>query len=127
MKKQILRIEDKEGRGMYHTLWSIAVTNLFGNLSVDLDKHPEPYEDKLLNEQWDSMRPDEEYFCGFVDEEQFKKWVHNPQWRKSLNFYGGIMKTYEVDECDLVVGETQVMFIKDKAMLIKEDKVTCFE
>jgi hypothetical protein len=127
MKHQVIRIEDKHGKGMYHSLWSIAVTKIFGDSSYDPVTHADPYEDKLLEEQWYKLVENADYYYGFIDEAQFKKWVKDPQWRKTLNFYGGVMKFYEVEDKDVLVGETQVMFLKDNAKLVKEEKVTFFD
>ncbi|MDX1532795.1 MAG: hypothetical protein R3230_01160 [Nitrosopumilaceae archaeon] len=68
-----------------------------------------------------------EFVFGFLNKRQYLKWVYDPQWRYSMNSYGGKLQVWEVEESKVLVGDTQVIFFEMDAELVAEVKPSYFD
>lgn len=118
---EVLRLELKSGIGIYRdnkddtdmlSTWNQA-TNSFRDDTI----HQLPTKDRILN--YDEYF-DRDYIFGFKDIEQYKKWVFDPSWRKNLKKYNVVLSTYEVPKEFVKFGQKQLIFLKEKAKLIKQ-------
>lgn len=133
---EVWRLETDEGIGIYQSvigfdgrrqpsLWSRSTNN-----SCDPDWHPIPHSSQHLMSQFDDkahLRNFIEYSFGFSGKRQFLQWVFDPKWRHALVKNGVLLNIYNVDKRLCLVDNHQVMFIKDKAKLIKTMAVNAFD
>ena len=120
----ILRVELPGcGSGMYSANGKNFAFNHMQNTSGE---HP-PYRQDVkfvtnykmnfdcdFNPMFGFIKNDDFYF-GFVDFDQFKKWVSKDGWIEGLKNEGFVLSTYEVDSKFVCVGDTQLIFKKSKS------------
>lgn len=123
---EVWRIEDVEGFGMYYNLW-------WKTADTQNDQwHPTPYESHgLLNQarNKEHIRGGlvEPYHFGFSGKRQFLQWVYDPEWRKNMHLFGAKLKVYKVDKRYCCIDDHQVMFVKEKATLVREMDIDIFD
>ena len=110
--KTIFRIEDaKTGIGMYHS----GKAQFFMN-EGDYDNHPAPSRDSLLVQNINVFKKRDGYASasdfkyGFDSIKQMRRWLYEDRWLKQLDTNGLKLAEIDVDESNLIVGHTQVMF-----------------
>ena len=103
----VYRIEDEDGKGMYHSSKAIS-------MEVDERKHKEPCSDSLLAPVWLSLSTGsrETFVFGFASIEQLRNWVYDDDWLYKLHETGFILSVYDVPDKDVIAGHTQVMFLR---------------
>ena len=154
---EILRLETVNGDGVYNdpsddSIWSTYWSKYTEGSDGDEDRHPLPEHDKKFNENVSVFceNPKVLEFCelplplphyaiydgygkyitkfGFLDQYQFLQWCYLPKWRKSFELGGEIfLSVYEVDDDFVVVGDSQVIFVHEKAVLVDRLPVTYYD
>lgn len=129
MATHVYRLQTADGFGAYRN--SVVRSGLIKYYAEtgNTDKHPLPYEDAKLRPLWNEIEPDElhNYYFGFCSIEQFKNWFFKESWRKELSQIGVKMYVFEVDDEDVLVGDTQAVFLRDNATLISIHDVLEFD
>lgn len=114
----IYRIQDKDALGLYNdsSRWRD-----YGFEPEDYSRHPLPGEDsKLVSNGYDNFcyrYSRSAVFFGFVSVEQLKAWLYKDRWRQRLTDLGYLVYVFEVDDELACLGDTQAVFIRDKATL----------
>lgn len=110
----VFRIEDAHGNGMYWGggLWDKAVGG-----RPNTKRHPCPEDDSRL---WGNYLKRPEigvyYFhFGFSSIAQLRAWLYKDEWLERMHEMGGVLKVYDVDAEHVVLGNAQVMFLKEQA------------
>lgn len=112
-KVLVYRIEDVGGKGMYWCgLWDCAVGE-----RGDTARHPCPEDDSRL---WQNYRKRPEgcivhFHFGFASIAQLRAWLYQDEWLERMHELGGVLKVYDVDDEHVVLGNAQVMFLKERA------------
>lgn len=52
---------------------------------------------------------------GFVNRDQYLRWMYDPQWKEALDNAGCVLKIFDVPDEFCIVGDSQVVFLEDKA------------
>lgn len=112
----ILRVEDKQERGMYSSIWFEC------NLPCD-DNHPTVGSDSLYQKNLGKDYPGltwepSGHRFGFLDTTMLRRWIYNDSWIDSMNSKGAVLCTYQVPKSALIVGRTQVTFNHEKAVCL---------
>jgi hypothetical protein len=119
--KTVYRIENRMGRGMYEC----DTVNLYCGAASE--RHPMPYRDAALvaqnYEDGFLFRWGRDIRFGFTSPEQFRSWVYQQDWRDALNRDGFQMSVYEIEDDLCLLGDTQAVFIKDRARLLRVEPV----
>jgi hypothetical protein len=102
----VYRIEDTYGKGMYRS-----------NKSIDIDqddaRHPTPFDDSLLSDLViNIIGVYQNYIHGFKSIEQLRNWLYYDTWLVNLHEAGFVLKVYEVEEANVLIGHTQVVFLR---------------
>ena len=118
---KVYRIADSKGNGMYCG----RVTNVSKD-AYDTDRHKAPESDSLLvlnmlmkggfklnHTEAFVVKP--EYYFGFTSLKQLRKWLYKDDWFLDLYKKGYKLEIHYVPEDDVILGSTQVMFIKENA------------
>lgn len=127
---EVWRIEGPNGLGMYNiekgtSIWTVSTDNSF-----DKEWHPIPQHSKNLmkaKRRKSHLREILDYHFGFTGKRQFLQWVYDPDWRHNLTKNGAVIKIYKVDKRLCLVDDHQVMFVKEKATLVKTLPVNVFD
>lgn len=110
----VLRIEDKNGDGMYRAghAGPSAWSNAIGYVQDDY-AHPAPVDDsgfEALALEWLHVNPSAARF-GFTCLAQLRRWLFRDDWVQALSNYGCVLVEYDVDErAEYFAGHTQVIF-----------------
>ncbi len=114
---EILRIENYNKNGVYniHYLSPPYAYGLY---------HPRPFEDPLLKDSYKNLLDCEKWYFGFKDKDQLVRWFPEEYWTNFYEFNSSNetpigISTYEVLSNDVLVGESQVMFILDRSERLK--------
>lgn len=131
---EVLRVETRAGRGPYvrrgygtqlhdmadaHTDW---YSDCEAHPSPSEDINPETGEPLFEEDEWLESDEVDKYFCGFVSKEQGRAWFKG--WRSVLARNKMLVSVYEVDPEDVRVGVRQLVFRKDKAVLLRQGTIS---
>lgn len=109
--KTIYRLETPGGTGVF----SVGIRDLGSKYFDNITLHPNPYNDLKLKDFW-STHPYSNWLCGFENLEQYNVWFGNrPEVLERIRGYGIQLVSFDVDEKNLKVGQTQVLFLREKA------------
>lgn len=87
------------------------------NPPPDPSRHNDPWQDVP---GW-GRRPDNQHYnCGFRDMDQFLAWFDSEAIRIEMGKLGAVLREFEVDPADVMMGGSQLMFRKDRATLVDE-------
>jgi hypothetical protein len=110
--KTIIRIEDRDGRGMYCGL-------VKGHRHSE-KTHPTAKQDSELWEQISYLAESDNdleiemelasWRFGFADEEQCNLWVSSSAWWRDLHSVGMHVAKYTCEACNVLIGGRQVVF-----------------
>ncbi len=105
---KVFRLENKMGLGPCHSLFSLKLGDAKRKLWIQkINSMPNPKQEfGLPNEVFQN------FVCGCISEEQLKSWFGD--FLQELFDSGFEIKTFFVEESNILVGEYQVMFIKEK-------------
>lgn len=108
----VFRIEDANDDGMYGGgMWDKAV-----GARADTKRHPCPQDDSRL--WWNYLKRPEvvrDFHFGFSSISQLRAWLYKDEWLERMHELGGVLKVYDVDDEHVVLGNAQVMFLKEQA------------
>lgn len=122
----IYRLEDKELRGPYSNGGNMLTA------SIDARKHPSPYKDTLLVNDFESRYIDggladftipRNYKFGFSSMGQLRAWLYDDEWLEDLHIQGYTLSIYEIERNAVAIGYSQVMFNSDKATLLRAESI----
>ena len=113
-KVKVLRIESRRNRGMYQ-----EGLHYKANIVNHYLRHPSPECDEKLD--WEGLHyvDRDSVRFGFKDITQLSNWFTKAE-RKRLYKAGAILKEFEVNLCDVLIGDTQVVFKKKRAKKLRE-------
>ena len=123
----IFRLESKCGTGPFRPIRDNKRLSRFlwhGNYR---DCHVCPMDDETLAYDWCLLRERgnefrDEYDFGFDDLLQFREWLTSDDRVKIKQFeddkFEYRISVYQLDKKDLIVGDSQVIFIRDDAVLV---------
>lgn len=131
---QILRIEDVNGGGLYRgeNRDNNPLVLDDGELFFGSDKHPIPWDDSRLMASYElaDQRSKYEsadgvsscylhdYHYGFSSPEQMRSWIYKDQWLKDMGPNGFRLAVFEMDERDVLLGNTQACFLRENAKTV---------
>lgn len=69
---------------------------------------------------WDRHDDRASYVCAFKDMSQLLAWFDSEAIRVEMGKLGAVLREFEVDPADVMMGRSQVMFRKDRASLVDE-------
>lgn len=105
------RIQNEQGTGMYSSNTAYSMWDIDG-------RHPSPTRDSLLQQnfrnmtgrdwQWSTV---EDFRFGFASLAQFRFWVHNDEWLKSLSVEGFELYVFNCPE--VIVGSSRAIAKKE--------------
>lgn len=117
----IVRVETKDGRGMYNNVWFDC------SLPCD-DNHPTIEGDSLYMsnlKKYNDARDVHSYYgepnghrFGFLDLNMLRRWIYNDKWLVAMSNKGAVICTYEVPVGSVIVGRTQLTFDFEKAVCL---------
>ena len=113
----VLRVEDGEGRGFYHSPRRPDCVNEM----YDYDRNPNFWDDDLLRRShkkvWKQAIPDGYHF-GFLNLQQYTNWIEDPNWRIELHKVGFSLSVYSTKQ--FALGDCQILFKRKRATKIAE-------
>jgi hypothetical protein len=122
----IYRIEDERGAGAFGSGLVLracyAAADQVSNYA-DPYRHPCPNTDPGMSEAWDSLAGRECYLFGFSSIGQLMQWFDDPAIRSAMRAFGGVMCTYQVDDCYVLHGTYQSVFRRDNARLMSRSDI----
>ncbi len=96
------------GTGPYNSRSSIhRLCGDFG--SVDGTRHPSPYEDGGLAEQWREIKDASVWRFGFSSESQARAWFYKRSWLEWMDAAGYVLLVCEVPKTDFKRGWAQAV------------------
>lgn len=127
---KVWRIEHKDsGLGPWrHRPYRVGIdaflTTLSENVSIkhDPDNHPGPDQDGHSLQQ----AFERSYLClngyhfGFPSLSMARYWFNNKRGREAMTQIGFVLHQYEVPKSDVLIGNTQIAFRKQRATLLQE-------
>lgn len=116
---KLLRVE-KEGEGMYGSMWFDLC------LPTEPDKHPAPVDDWNLWQWWMAHETKDTFFA-FANTQQFLQWVYDPEWRYKMQELGGELWVYEVESDGCAIGEKQAIFNINSVLSKRSFPITSFD
>jgi hypothetical protein len=117
---QVLRVETFSKVGAY-------MSGAASRQNINWQNHPTPSGDNLLHDIWYDLAPTDPWYFGFKDMDQLLNWWPTTSWHAFFSYnarkHGNAdaqvgISTYDVDSIDLHIGETQVIFVLDRAQRI---------
>ena len=114
--KTIYRIENKNGESIY------------GNISFDncLENNPAPENDKNISSIFssvDNIDYKREWFFGFKNKNQIKKWFLNKENFNKLINKGALIVSYKVPKDFIIESDKQLIFKKEQAKIIRKQNI----
>lgn len=116
---KLLRVE-REGKGMYRTLWNDC------DIPYDDSRHPSPHEDTPLSRWWMNVSTTDSLFA-FGSPQQFLQWVYDPEWRYKMQELGGELWVYQIESDGCVIGEKQAIFNINSVLSKRAFPITSFD
>lgn len=118
---RIIRLETPTGTGMYGTDWQPE---------PDYNRHPLPQnDDRLMRNGWAALGWSEkgEHYFGFSSRAQCLAWLYDSEWwlHPGRNC-GLVVSIYEVDREFAILGDTQAVFLRSEARLVRRWKLAEF-
>ena len=128
----IFRLEAKCGTGPYYDAQSTGHDHR-DNLchfmwdGIDRPNHVTPLCDETLAYDWCLLRERgkefrRQYYFGFSDLKQFREWFTTDDCVKIKQFEDDVFEyrisVYQMDEKDRILGDSQVIFLRDNAVLV---------
>jgi hypothetical protein len=111
----VYRIQNELGRGPYSFSWGEYVSEGI--------RHPGPLEDSGMADEWRQKIFQSEgkvdYHFGFTSETQLRTWFYRDKWLHAMKEHGLKLTVWEVPFTDVIVGHTQLAFIRERAMLVE--------
>lgn len=115
----VVRVETRDGHGMYNNVWFEC------SLPND-DNHPTIARDSLYKINLDKYKGERGIFYGepnghrfgFLDLVMLRRWIYNDKWLTAMSDKGAVICTYQVPKDSVVVGRTQVTFDFEKAVCL---------
>lgn len=130
-KTKILRIEDKNGFGMYR-----AMENIGKPINVEFDfsrvKQPSPMEDEVLASLYHNITEDEneleKWYFGFKNKSQIFNWLEEEEENSIYEFIikhnpDMLVVEYEVPNTHLLSSDKQSVFLKEKSQILNKYKL----
>ena len=123
----IFRLEAKCGTGPFRPIRDNKRLSRFlwhGNYR---DCHVCPMDDETLAYDWCILREQgreirNQYYFGFSDLKQFREWFTTDDCVKIKQFEDDVFEyrisVYQMDEKDRILGDSQVIFLRDNAVLV---------
>lgn len=121
----IYRIEDQDLKGPYCQSNALS-------MNQDAQRHPCPSKDSSLVYDFEAhFNPDEytdfyvpeHYRFGFSSMSQLRAWIYDDDWMIDLHDSGYHLSIYEIERSAVAIGYSQVMFNKDKAVLLRTQSI----
>lgn len=80
---KLFRIADNNHRGIYRTLFD-PYARIHGTHDVDVERHPNPFDDRLLYSTWERMSYEErcKYHFGFASPRQMHSWFNEKEFKR---------------------------------------------
>lgn len=117
----VVRVETRDGHGMYNNVWFEC------SLPCD-DNHPTIEGDSLYKDnlrKYNDERGVSSYYgepqghrYGFLDLTMLRRWIYNDKWLTAMSNKGAVICTYEVPVESVIVGRTQLTFDFEKAVCL---------
>ena len=109
--RSILRIQNRQGVGMYHAEAGPRPTE-HPKWRANDKRHPTPFEDAGLCSEWELISPKDraDYLFGFSSKEQCLSWLYSSRHWEALASCGFFVAEYEVPEWACISGYTQAVF-----------------
>ena len=81
--------------------------------------HPTPSQDRGIysDDFYEFKRNNPDFNCGFISIQQLKSWF--ARWLRKLNQKGFVIRTFEVDGNECLVGQKQVVFSRKGRRALK--------
>lgn len=117
MTTLVYRVQNASGYGVYR----VNIDAEYLDETNDYERHPMPEDDAKLAPQWDKISEFSKsyWFFGFSSLEQLKFWFYKKKWRDELVKFGFSVYVFEVDDYQCLIGDTQAVFRRDRATLVK--------
>lgn len=113
---RVLRVEDREGRGMYRATEDGCYAVRAGMESTADERHPMPWNDSKFRRAFEAADfPEDGYVFGFLNEEQLNSWLYDERVRSNMVGLGLVLNAYEVPDSSAIVGYTQLTFEQAEA------------
>lgn len=119
-----------------HRVWRIEhPTTLRGMYSssarihefVDFERRPGPFSDNKLRSAWCTLPSTDGWYFGFISVAQAFRWVDTKLMFDILIQDGLVANVYLIEKHLLLIGNTQVVFARDDAELVKTIELTEFQ
>lgn len=117
----VVRVETRDGHGMYNNVWFEC------SLPCD-DNHPTIGGDSLYKSNLKKHNNDRGFFSyygepnghrfGFLDLVMLRRWIYNDKWLTAMSNKGAVICIYQVPKESVIVGRTQVTFDFEKAVCL---------
>ena len=111
----VYRIQNELGRGPYSFSW--------GEYVSEGARHPSPCEDSGMAVEWGQRNfrnvASLDYYFGFTNETQLRTWFYRDKWLSMMKEHGLKLTIWEVAAADVIVGHTQLAFIRERATLVE--------
>lgn len=126
----VLRVENKDGFGMYSDLW-FRLCDL-----PNTEAHPVVMNDSLYQKAlkahddkhgplsgfastgWIRGFEPRGHRFGFLDQDMLRRWIYDDSWVTKLSDAGAVLCTYIVEADHAIVGRTQVTFRAENAKCV---------
>ena len=130
--KTLFRIQDEYNQGVYRSDNAIDIYSIMNWQKDGVDRHPLPDEDSLFVknaalkgfEGYNFSMKMKSYNYAFDSIKSLRSWFYNDSVLDKLDDNGFMIFVYEVDEADIIEGNSQVAFIHERAKEIRTQSLT---
>lgn len=124
---KLFRIADNNNRGIYRIILYDPYTRIHERYNVDVERHPNPSDDRLLYSIWKKMRYGErcKYHFGFASPRQMRSWFNEKEFKRMQALSRNLQKKDDrelfvhVFSGPIIQGTKQAIAVLEECKLLK--------